>query len=163
MPMVMSCTKPKDLWAFSQFFERKTVSNKIYTLMQLYRLCMKKGIRIQDHLHELDELSDKLTAIGEEVSENHKVAVLLRSVQDWYPTLVTALLAKGDDELTLVFIKQALLDEEQRCGKSSNNSEGVAESKGSDTALKALRFSRRKSGACLNCGQKGHFIQNCEG
>ena len=38
---------------------------------------MKKGIRIQDHLWELDELSDRLTAIGKEVSENHKVTVLL--------------------------------------------------------------------------------------
>ena len=72
---------------------------------------------------------------------------------------MTALLAKGDDELTLVFIKQALLDEKQEFGKSSSNSEGVAESKGSDIGLKALRFSRSKSGACLNCGQKGYFIE----
>ena len=139
VPMVMSCTKPKDLWdTLSQFFERKTVSNKVYTLMQLYGLRMKKGIRIQDHLCELDELSDKLTAIGEEVSENHKVAVLLQSVQDWYPTLVTALLAKGDDPMSLPWFSSNRT--EQRCGKSSNNS-GVAESKGSDIALKALRFS----------------------
>ena len=46
-----------------------------------------------------DELSDHLAAIGEEVSEVHKIAVLLRSVQDNYSTLVTALLARGDDEL----------------------------------------------------------------
>ena len=42
-----------------------------------------------------------------------EVAILLRSVQESYPTLVTALLARGD-ELTLIFVKQALLDEEQR-------------------------------------------------
>ena len=35
--MVMSNMKPKNLWDTpSQFFERKTVSNKVYTLMQLY-------------------------------------------------------------------------------------------------------------------------------
>ena len=61
--------------------------------MQLYGLRMKRGTRIQEHLHQLDELSDHLAAIGEAVSEIHKVAVLLRSVQDSYSTLVTALLA----------------------------------------------------------------------
>ena len=46
------------------------------------------------------------------MSEAHKIAVLLRSVQGTYSTLVTALLTRGDDDLTLVFVKQALLDEE---------------------------------------------------
>ena len=105
-----------------QFFERKTVSNKVFTLMQFYGLRMKKGARILDHLRKLDELADQLAAIGEEVKEVHKVAVLLRSVQETYSTLVTALLARGDAELTTVFVKQVILDEEQRRGKGSNDS-----------------------------------------
>lgn len=163
VPMVMNCTSPKDLWdTLSQFFERKTVSNKVYTLMQLYGLRMKKSTPMQDHLRELDELSDKLAAIGEEVSEHHKIAVLLRSVQDIYPTLVTALLAKGDADISLVFVKQALLDEEQRQGKPSNSG-GGADPNGSDTALKAGKPFKRgaKSVVCHYCGQKGHFIRNC--
>ena len=39
---------------------------------------MKKGTRIHEHLRQLDELSNHLAAIGEEVSEVHKIAVLLR-------------------------------------------------------------------------------------
>ena len=48
---------------------------------------MKCGAKLQDHLQQLDEHSDELTAIGpgEEVTELHKVAVLL---QESYPTLV---------------------------------------------------------------------------
>jgi len=33
---------------------------------------------------------------------------------------VTVFLAQGDDELTLVFVKQAFLDEEQRRGKPND-------------------------------------------
>ena len=98
---------------------------------------MKRGTRIHEHLRQLDELSDHLAAISEAVSEVHKVAVLLRSVQDSYSTLVTALLARGDDELTLEFVKQALLDEEQRRGRPSDSGS-------SDMALKsACKFSTR--------------------
>ena len=44
MPMVMSCQTSKDMWdVLCQSFERKTVSNKVYTLMQLYGLRMKRG------------------------------------------------------------------------------------------------------------------------
>ena len=78
-----------------------------------------------------------------------------------HPTLMTALLAKGDDDLTLVFAKQVLLDEEQRQGKTVTES-GVANSKGGDRALNARKpFGKRpKTGACHHCGQKGHFILN---
>lgn len=36
----------------------------------------------------------------------------LRSVQESYPMLATVLLTKGEDELTLMVVKQALLDKE---------------------------------------------------
>ena len=81
IPMVMSCQTLKDMWdALCQFFKRKTVNNKVYMLMQLYGLRITRGTRIQDHLRKLNELSDHLAAIGEAVSEIHKVAILLRSV-----------------------------------------------------------------------------------
>ena len=64
MPMIMSCQTPKDMWdALRQSFESKTVSNRIYTLMQLYGLCMKRGTRIHEHLRQLDELSDHLVCL----------------------------------------------------------------------------------------------------
>ena len=42
--------------------------------MQICELCTKKGARIHEHLHQLP---DYLAAIGKEVSEGHKMAVML--------------------------------------------------------------------------------------
>ena len=68
--MVMSCQTMKDMWdVLSKCFEQKTVSNKVYTLMQLYGLCKERGTQIQKHLLQLNHLSDHLAAIGKAVSE----------------------------------------------------------------------------------------------
>ena len=75
--MVMSCQTMKVTWdALSQCFEQKTVSNKVYTLMQLYGLCKERGTRIQVHLHQLKHLSNYLASIGEAVSEMHMVITM---------------------------------------------------------------------------------------
>jgi len=55
---------PQEMWnVLCQFFESKTVSNKVYTLMQLYGLRMKKGTCVPELLHRIDELSDQLGSI----------------------------------------------------------------------------------------------------
>ena len=155
IPAVMKCKDPKELWdTLCQLFERKTVSNKVNVLMQLYGLRMKKRGSIRDHLRQLDELVDQLTALEENISELNKVAVLLRCVQESYPTLVTALLARGDAELTLIFVKQTLLDEEQR---QSSGASGETKS-GRDSAP---RVGYRGDRRCYRCGEVGHFKRDC--
>lgn len=114
---------------------------------------------MQDHLRDLDEMFDKLAAVGEDVNDNHKLAVLLRSVHNCYPTLMTALLSNGNDKLTLVFVKKELLDKEQKQGKPTTSPGGVTESKGSEADLNIQKFGRiREYGVCLNCGQQSQFI-----
>ena len=106
--------------------------------MQLYGLHMKRGTHIQDHLYRLDELANQPAAIGEEVSEGSCVTLkctgkLLNSCCG---------IARGDDDLTLVFVKQALLDEEQRRGKPWENDPATANG---NSALKAAhKFSNKK-------------------
>ena len=83
IPAVKNCKTSQGLWdTLFQIYERKTVSNNVHTLMQLYVLRMKKGSTIHDHLRQIDELSDQLAAIEETVSELNKVAILLKSVQE---------------------------------------------------------------------------------
>ena len=116
---------------------------------------MKKGARILEHLRRLDELANQLTAIGEEVKEIHKVAVLLWSVQDHYSTLVTALLARGDEVLTMTFVKQSLLDEEQRHEKGSYSESGSWELKEDFVSRAGRGKFHRRPGATTSVARAG--------
>ena len=93
MPMVMSCQTAKDVGYIVPVLRTEDSELQGLHTIELYGLCMKRSTRIQEHLCQLDELSDNLVAIGEAVSKIHKVAVLLGIAQDSYSTLVTTLLA----------------------------------------------------------------------
>jgi len=63
---------PKDTWyVLCQNFEQITVTDKVFMLMQLYELHMKRITQIQEPLWHIDELSDHLAAVGVVVSDVH--------------------------------------------------------------------------------------------
>ena len=75
--------------------------------MQLYGLHMKRGTQSQDHLCQLDESANQPAAIRE-VSKGSCATLKCKGklLDPCYG------IARGDDDLTLVFLKQALLDKE---------------------------------------------------
>jgi len=61
----------------------------------------------------MKKISDKPAALGSAVAEEEQVVALLISLPPSYATLVSAMEAKGDD-LSLAFVQQALITEEQK-------------------------------------------------
>ncbi|XP_065058046.1 uncharacterized protein LOC135685883, partial [Rhopilema esculentum] len=112
--LVTSCETPKDLWdTLKAYFERDTIANKLFLKRQYFTSKMLEGQSVQDHLKRMKEIADKLHALGSTVAEEEQVVALLISLPPSYTTLVTALEAKGD-ELSLSFVQQALINEEQK-------------------------------------------------
>jgi len=126
---------------------------------------MKEGTPVQQHLKRMKELADQLAAIGAAIPVEDQMVTLLGSLPPSYSTLVTALEAQVDD-LTLQFVQQALINEEQK----QTGGGGVAEASagrsamlyhaqsntGSDGANKAF-----KKVKCYSCGLFGHTKRNC--
>ena len=61
----------------------------------------------------MKELTDKLAAIGAPIGEEKQEVTLLGSLPKSYATLVTALEVRVDD-ISLDFVQQALIHEEQK-------------------------------------------------
>jgi hypothetical protein len=115
------------------------------------------------------ETVERLHGIGEEISDFHVAALLLSGLPDSYETLVTALDARPDDELTLEYVKGKLVDEYKR--KTEANKDNYK----SETALRACDKSKYKSKfnnnskesasqetrECFYCKKKGHLKKEC--
>ena len=111
--LITSCEEPVEAWtALREHFERDSLVNKLMLKKQYFRMEMKEGTSIEEHIKAMKELTDRLAAIKAPVAEEDQVVTLLGSLPSSYLTLVTALEAR--DEISLSYVQQALIREEQR-------------------------------------------------
>ena len=84
-----------------------------------------KEDRLTEHSKQMKVLTDQLSAIGAVIEEEDQIVTLLGSLPSSYATIVTTLETKIDN-LTLQFVKQALINEEQKRINGNDNSSGAA-------------------------------------
>eukprot|EP00795_Rhopilema_esculentum_P017528 gene17528-biopygen6440 len=157
--LVTSCETPKDLWdTLKAYFERDTIANKLFLKRQYFTSKMLEGQSVQDHLKRMKEIADKLHALGSTEAEEEQVVALLISLPPSYTTLVTALEAKGD-ELSLAFVQQALINEEQK--KQAFKATATTKINRDSTLHLEKGISRPFKGKCYNCGKECHKSFEC--
>lgn len=112
--LITSCQTPKEVWTtLKGHFERDTLANKLFLKKNYFRCEMKEGDGLTEHLKQMKKLTDQLSAIGAVIEEENQIVTLLGSLPPSYATIVTALETKIDN-LTLKFVQQALINEEQK-------------------------------------------------
>lgn len=158
--LITECETPKEAWdKLQSHFERDTLANRIYLKKQYFRAVMKDGECVEVHLKRMKDIVNKLSAIKVTISEEDQVVTLLGSLPESYSTVVTALEAQKPETLTLTFVQNALLNEEQKRGQKVLESPSVGggrTSASSDTALHTESNIR-----CFNCNQLGHRAKWC--
>ena len=82
---------------------------------------MKEGTMVEKHFKDMKELSDKLAAISAPITAEDLVATLLSSRPKGFSTLITALEALVDEGLSLKYVQQALVNEEQKMQERSQS------------------------------------------
>src|SRR6218665_1795330 len=69
---------------------------------------------MQEYISAVLRLVEQLRGVGEEVSDQQVAMLLLCGLSDEYDTLITALEARDEDELTLEYVKNKLVDAYKR-------------------------------------------------
>ena len=145
----------KEAWdELQEYHEKSTLTNKVFLLRQICNLKLNDGGSMETHIQHMQELVDKLAALGEELKENLVVAMLLSSLPDSYGTLITALESRPEEELTLSLVKGKLSDEYTR-------KTGVPGIEDSNTALKVEHRNAARTFTCFFCKKPGHVKKDC--
>ena len=151
--------QPKDAWdTLKNHFERDTLANKLLLKKKYFRTEMKDGTSMEVYLKHMKELTDKPAAIGAPISEEEQVVTLLRSLPQSYSTLVTALEAQVDD-ISLGYVQQALLHEEQKLSSWGDRATRKQESKALLSRQREKKQPRRVK--CYGCQGFGHYKRDC--
>lgn len=156
---IRKATTAKQVWdSLKEYHEKSTLTSKIYLLRQICNLKLTETGCMERQITTMQDLVDKLTALGEEIEDHLFIAMLLSSLPDTYSTLITALESRPEAELTLALVKGKLFDEHKR-------RRGVPNADEDSTAMKAWQRNGATTGesgkSCYFCRKSGHFKQDC--
>ncbi|GBM89165.1 Retrovirus-related Pol polyprotein from transposon TNT 1-94 [Araneus ventricosus] len=120
---------------------------------------MSEDGNMNEHIAQMLELIDKLKAVGEEIKDDHIAALLLVSVPKSYDTLITALEARPENELTPELIKNKLTDEYNR-RKEQDSDRNLAQAFKTNVSFKT-RNQNKNDKFCTFCKKPGHSRDFC--
>lgn len=151
-------------------YEKPSLSNQVYLLKRLCR--MQLGNQAMDtHISQMLSLVDELQAIGEELKEQLVVAMILGSLPDEYDSLVTALETRPTAELTIISVKERLIQEYQRRNEfiieenhamKTRDFRETSRKHQSVPSEKASTSKEKQNIKCFGCGGRGHYRSDCQ-
>ncbi|KAJ0412135.1 hypothetical protein ATCC90586_004055 [Pythium insidiosum] len=176
--MVRESTSALEAWeTLRAFFVKQSLHNRVQLRKELHEFTMADGGNIMDHMVRFDDLCAKLSAVGETMSEEERLVILLGSLPVEYDAMVRILEAM--DNLTLLAAKEKLRQEYETIKKREKKEEafratardrggrgvhgrgagrhsgGRGSGRGGGAAKKAF------SGKCYECKQFGHKKDEC--
>lgn len=164
--VVLGCPHPHDLWSkLCEQFERNTPLHQRAIESELDSLKMKTSFTA--YKSKLDLLAARLAAMGEPVSDNKKLRVLLAGLPRSAKEMVTLLdydkaqtYTTACDKLWVHFSR-----EEQREAEDSGQTEILMVTKGkrssSNKRHEGFRGARDEDSKCFHCQKKGHKQADC--
>ena len=145
----------KGYWdALKQIHEKSSLSGKVSLLRRLCQLKMQEEGNLETHLNTFFEICDRLDEIEETLTDRLQIAMLLSSLPESFDSIIMALEARPDEDLTINLVKEKLMNESVR--RQGNRSTEIK----SDHAFKLSKF-KRNPVTCNHCHREGHIKKDC--
>lgn len=156
---IRNCQTARSAWnKLKDFHEKDTPNNRVSILRQLMTQRLEEGGDVELHLAKMNELFQKLLALGDLNPEFILSATILGSLPAGYDGLVTALEARSE-ELTGSLVCSRIMAESKR--RQERKQDGGGSSSGSDSMAFRVDASMNVL-KCYFCDEQGHIKRNCK-
>jgi len=150
---------PHEMWnELVQTFERPSLTNKLQLQTRLLDIAMEPGSSVDMYFKQLQDLTERLAALGAPVEPDFQVALLLRGLPSEYDALRVAFVAKGT--VTMSELHEALSTEECRlnldAGLVGATSSSVLAAHGNNKSRNRGK-QMNAPGPCFGCGCSATF------
>ncbi|XP_055522786.1 uncharacterized protein LOC129716966 [Wyeomyia smithii] len=99
--LIRKCTTAKQIWDTLRDHHQKTsLTSKVSILKRICNLTYSDGDDMERHLHEMEDLFQRLTNAGLELGDTLTIVLIFRSLPASFDTLTTALESRPEAELT---------------------------------------------------------------
>lgn len=94
---IKKCKTAREAWKSLQSYHQKsTLSSRIRLTRKIFKAQLELGGNMENHLENMMNWFDELSAMGEPLSDRVLVTILLSSLNEDYDTLITALEARSE-------------------------------------------------------------------
>ena len=166
----MKETSAKILWeALENKYMKKSNENRLYLLKRLYRLQLKSGMNISDHIDEFNRLLADLLNLDETFKDEQKAMLLIGSLPDELDHLCITLI-HGKEKLSFEEVCATLLNYEIRKKDQKENRDestealvvrGRSQSRRRESRGRSRSKKRPDKDECAFCHEKGHWKKDC--
>ncbi|GMF15576.1 unnamed protein product [Phytophthora lilii] len=156
--MVRECKTAHEAWEMlKNFFSKKNLHNRVQLRKQLHEFSMESGADLMEHMLNFDELCLKLSAAGDNVSEDEKMAILLGSLPSEYDAMVRII--ETQSETTLLDTKEMLRREFETLQKREQKETAfkATAQRGGRGGYHGRGRGRSRGGNRWNGGRRGNF------
>ncbi|KAF4030611.1 gag-polypeptide of LTR copia-type [Phytophthora infestans] len=138
--MIRTASTAKEAWeTLESFFVKRTMHNRIQLRKKVHEFKMAKNDTILEHLLKFDNLVMAMNAVGEVLSEDEQLVILLGSLTEDFDAIVKIIENKG--EMNMMEAKEMLLRESEKM-KERETGESALRASGQDENQQTPRQQR---------------------
>lgn len=140
------------MWqSLERAYEKNTMSSIIYLLRKLYGSRLTDNMTCRDHIANILEIREELRYKAEEIRDRQIVGLIISSLPESFFPLATAIEGRNDGDITLEYVINKDIDEDERRQEFESASDGT---------MKSRKMSKKRI-ICYNCQKEGHIKYKC--
>ncbi|GMF66182.1 unnamed protein product [Phytophthora lilii] len=126
--MIREASTALEAWeSLKAFFVKQSLHNRVQLRKQLHEFTLGSGENLMTHIVRFDDLCARLAAVGEKMTDDEKIVILLGSLPQEYDTMVRII--ESQEHVTLLDRKEMLRREAEVIQKRDTKEQAFRASK----------------------------------